>query len=112
MQKRDFYIYQEDLINYTMKEEPVTISKLVEDLNVKYCENDMKKLRPETITNFLLKQGYLLMDENARKSPTPKGKFLGIVVGYISDKDGNKHLINLYNVRAQKYIMDNIYDMF
>jgi len=111
MQKRDFYIYQEDLIKYSVTKENVTISKLVEDLNVKYCENDMRRLRTETITNFLIKQGYLFRDKNARKRPTLKGKILGIEVGYILDEDGNKYLTNLYTMKAQKYIIDNIYDM-
>lgn len=111
MQKRDFYIYQEDLIKYPMQEEPLTISKLVKDLNDRYCESDMKKLRIDTITDFLVKQGYLFINENSRKIPTPKGNILGIIMGYIVDKDGNKHLVNLYTVRAQKYIIDNLYDI-
>lgn len=111
MVKKEFYIYQEDLIKYELKEEFLTISKLVVNLNVKYCESDMKKLRTETITDFLLMKGYLYLDKDTYKKPTLKGKILGITRGEISDKEGNKYSVNLYNLRAQKYIIDNIYDI-
>ena len=53
MKKISFYIYQEDLIRYETKQEYVTISQLVSDLNQKYCTANMLRLRTETITEYL-----------------------------------------------------------
>lgn len=112
MDKKEFYVYQEDLIRYEINKDLATISQLVGELNLKYCMEDMKKLRTTQITNFLKSQGYLYLDETGRKRPTRKGNILGINVGYISDEMENKYQVNFYNKRAQGYILDNLYDVF
>ena len=111
MAKRKFYVYQEDLIRYKLVQETVTISQLVEELNKKYSQDDMQKLRTETITNYLTNNGYLVVNDNGKKRPTFKGKILGIEVGYITDKVGQEIEVNMYNDRAQKFILDNLYEM-
>ena len=73
MNKKKFYIYQEDLIRYMVSQEPWTISQLVEDLNKRYSQEDMQKLRTDTITNYLHAKGYLTVDDKNRKRPTQKG---------------------------------------
>lgn len=110
MSKRKFYIYQEELIRYKVSTESITISQLVRDLNDRYCKEDMVKLRTETITNYLSDKGYLFLEDN-KKRPTFKGKLLGIEVGCITDRNGQTHEVNLYNERAQKYVLDNLYEM-
>ena len=88
MKKISFYIYQEDLIKYETEQEYVTISQLVCDLNQKYC-----------------------VDKNNKKYPTLKGRILGITVGSNTDEKGNKYVVNLYNKKAQQYILDNLYNI-
>ncbi len=68
MAKRKFYVYQEDLIRYKIVQETVTISQLVEDLNKKYSQDDMQKLRTETITNYLKETNINYSDWKKRKS--------------------------------------------
>lgn len=111
MCKKKFYIYQEDLIRYEISHVPWTISQLVDDLNQKYGQDDMKKLRTETITNYLCTKGYLTVDDKNRKRPTKKGRLLGITVGHTIGNDGKDYEVNLYNLRAKKYILDNLYEM-
>ena len=111
MKKREFYIYKEDLIKYKAKQEPVRISQMVEDLNNKFCLENMKKLRTTNITNFLLKQNYLCLSKDGRKRPTSNGKLLGIQIGQFEDENGNKIPVNLYNIRAQQYILDKLYQI-
>ena len=41
-------------------------------------KEDMKKLRTEKITTFLVERGYLLEGEERYRRPTTKGKLLGI----------------------------------
>ena len=110
MGKKEFYIYKEDLIQYAKQQDLVRISQLVEDLNNKYCTDDMKKMRTTKITNYLLRQGYLYLYEE-RKCPTTKGKMIGIQTGWITDKSGKEIKVNLYNLRAQQYILDNFYNI-
>ncbi|MEQ3194006.1 hypothetical protein AAA173_26945 [Enterocloster aldenensis] len=109
MEKRKFYIYQEDLIRYVIKEDYTIISRLVQDLNNKYCEEGMKRLRTQSITDYLVVKGYLVVGESGKKIPTKKGELLGIKQEYIIDEKGEKHKVNLYNRRAQEYILDNLY---
>lgn len=111
MKKRKFYVYQEDLIRYRVRQEKITISQLVEDINAKYCQEDMLKLRTETITNYLTVNGYLAVSDAGKKRPTLKGKLLGIDAGLMTDKSGQEIEVNLYNERAQNYILDNLYEM-
>ena len=111
MKKISFYIYQEDLIKYETEQEYVTISQLVCDLNQKYCTANMLRLRTETITEYLKEQNYLCVDKNNKKYPTPKGRILGITVGSKTDEKGNKYVVNLYNKKAQQYILDNLYNI-
>ena len=110
--KKKFYIYQEDLIKYQVAYEAIGISQFVEALNDMFCVNGMKKLRTNQITDFLLKQGYLYFDEDEeRKRPTLKGKMLGIQIGQTKDENGKTIRVNLYNARAQQYILDRFYDI-
>lgn len=111
MSKKKFYVYQEDLIRHEISYRPLTISQFVEELNQKYGQEDMKRLRTDTITNYLCTKKYLTINERNRKRPTTKGLLLGIRVGYCTDKKGKKYEVNLYNARAQKYILDNLYEM-
>ena len=111
MAKKKFYIYQEDLIKYRFANNNVIISQLVMDLNEKFCQEGMRKLRTEIVTNYLIDNGYLIDDGTGKKRPTFKGEILGIKVGHIIDKKGQEIEVNLYNERAQNFILDNLYEM-
>lgn len=111
MKKKKFYIYQEDLIRYEVEQELLTISQFVDNLNKRYCTENMKKLRTDSITNYLCTKGYLILNNEKRKMPTRKGKILGIELGTITDKEGKRHIVNLYNARAKQYILDNLYEI-
>lgn len=78
---------------------------------VELCVSYAQKLRTEIITNYLMRNGYLTITDSDKKRPTLKGKLLGIEVGMITDKRGQEIEANLYNERAQNYILDNLYEM-
>ena len=105
MSKEQFYIYQEDLIQFSFREEYLSITEMVVRLNEKFCKEGMKKLRTETITNHLQKKGFLFLDSDGRKRPSQKGKLLGIAV---KQKEGKDYFVNQYNRRAQKYILNQL----
>ena len=111
MNKKKFYIYQEDLIRYEVGTGTLTISQFVAILNKEYGVQGMQKLRTDTITNYLCDKGYLVIDDKNRKRPTSKGNLLGIEIGKTVDKLGNEYEVNLYNDRVREYILDNLYEM-
>lgn len=111
MHKNEFYIFQEDLVKYKPLSGNITVSQLVEDLNMKFAQANMKKLRTELITGYLLGKGYLFLNDEDIKRPTKKGNLLGITVGFMKDKNGINREVNLYNKIAQQYILDNLYEM-
>ncbi len=108
MEKKNFYIYQEDLVRYEVNGKEKTISQFVSEINKQYCRSDMKKLMTKRITDYLIAKGYL--DKNDR-TPTSKGKLLGIKMDEVVDKNGEVREVNFYNVRAQKYLLDNLYEI-
>lgn len=111
MKKKKFYIYQEDLIQYQINRDYITISQMVNELNLKFCQDNMKKLRSEVITDFLVENGFLVLNTNKRKIPTKKGEILGIKYKKYIDLNGIEYEINMYNKRAQKFILDNFYEI-
>ncbi len=111
MKKKEFYIYQEDLIQYQIKRDYITISQMVNELNLKFCQNNMKKLRSEVITDFLVENGFLVLNTNKRKVPTKKGEILGIKYKKYIEKNAVEYEMNMYNKRAQKFILDNLYEI-
>lgn len=111
MKKKKFYIYQEDLIQYQINRDYITISQMVNELNLKFCQDNMKKLRSEVITDFLVENGFLVLNTNKRKIPTKKGEILGIKYKKYIDLNGIEYEINMYNKRAQKFILDNLYEI-
>ena len=110
MKKEEFYIYQEELIRYKFSHDKLSISKMVVELNKQFCSAGMKKLRIETITNYLVKQGFLFLNEEGYKRPAIEGKVLGISVEKIV-KENKEYMVNQYNRRAQSYVLDMLYDM-
>lgn len=109
--KEKFYIFQEDLISLEPLEKLVCISEIVMRLNELFCAENMKKLRTEIITDYLQKNKYLEVNDNQRKIPTKRGNILGIVTEERKNSKGDMYEINLYNIKAQQYIFDHLYDM-
>ena len=110
MDKKAFYIFQEDLVKITPSDSGVCITEIVNLLNL-YCSPNMRKLRTVQISSFLVKKGYLYEADKGVNRPTQKGKLLGIYIGRRESKANNTYLVNLYNGRAQQYIFDHLYDI-
>jgi hypothetical protein len=91
--------------------ENISISALVYRMNG-LCEPYMKKVHAIEITRWLQKQGYLETRElyagKNYKIATEKGAELGIRNEKRTNKYGNDYSVNLYNINAQKFIVENI----
>lgn len=112
--KIPFFLLKTDVEKITFFETPVSISKFCNYLN-NYALPGMKKLRASDLTKGLMKIGYLcdvkIDDEKSYKKPTKKGIELGITAEERKNSYNNKYMVNLYNIDAQKYIVDNMMEI-
>lgn len=96
--------------NYPYSENPVGISNLVKPLREMLGESG-KPLSVLQITAWLVNEGYLI--ENIRsgkreKVATQKGNALGITVKEgVNPQTGVPYRMNLYNIKAQRFILEN-----
>lgn len=109
MDKKDFYIYQEDLIHYKPYEYDVSISEMVCELNKRFVSSDMKKLRLEQIIDFLIERDILSQEDN-KKMPTSKGNLLGVSIKEKINSKSEKYNCIVYDKAAQQYILDHLYE--
>ena len=110
MKKNSFYIFQEELICYKPCKDIVTISGFVEELNRAFGKEGMKRLRSSPFIDYLMNRGFLEM-VNGEIRPTRKGELLGISIKELSDKEGYRHCLNVYDRKAQQYLLDHLYDV-
>ena len=108
--KREFYIYQEELVNFRIDCNAITLSEYVKILNDNFCEADMKKLRTESIVSYLITHNFL-NETDKKLIPTLKGKLLGIAQEERTLPSGDKYIVNVYSNSMLKHITDNIYSI-
>lgn len=106
-----FNMSQDEKESFDYSDGDKSISSLVYQMNG-YCEPYMKKLHATDITKWLQKKGYLETKETEcgmiYKAATKKGNELGIFNYRKKNKYGNEYSVNLYNVQAQKFVVNNI----
>ncbi len=109
--KIPFFIMKEDRENFPYFEKPVCISEFCNCIN-KFVLPGMVKLRATDLTKGLLNKGYLIEisidDEKRFKAPTLVGASLGIIADKRTNSYGNSYSVNLYNIDAQKYIVEEL----
>ncbi|WP_313071174.1 hypothetical protein [Lacrimispora sp.] len=111
MFKKDFYIYQEDLIRYKPYKDDVSISEMVCELNKQFVSSNMKKLRVERVIDFLIVKGILSLEEDNIKVPTSKGKLIGLSIKEKINSNNEKYSYIAYDKAAQQYLLDHLYDV-
>ena len=110
--KCEFSITEEELSKYEFSQEPLTVSELTHRINSLVDLENMKPLHYRTITEWL--SGIGLLEEKERpcggltKRPTESGEQLGISVEERVGIDGNVYYVNIYDIQAQQYIIDNL----
>ncbi len=110
--KADFSITEEELAGFEFSQDPLTISELTHRINSLVDLANMKPLHYRTITEWL--GGIGLLEEKERptggltKRPTESGEQLGIKVEERLGIDGNIYYVNIYDIHAQQYIVDNL----
>lgn len=108
MEKENFYIYQEDLIQTKVLDNPITISGFVSYLNGLYCGNNMKKMRSEKVISYLHQKKYIEIQDNIR-IPTKLGEMIGIFRQSRINDNGQRYDCLVLTDKAQQMLLDNFY---
>ena len=102
---------REDVEIFPYSAVPVSISELCYCMN-KFILPGMSKLHAADLCKGLLNLGYLMEvtidDEKSYKAPTLAGTSLGILKEERTNSYGNSYSVNLYNLNAQKYIVERL----
>ena len=107
-----FHIDHETLKRYDYSDEPLAISRITERINNLVDTTQMKKLSYNVIRNWLLEIGLLeeieLTDGTKKKSPTERGKEMGITLEHRVSQYGKEYDVVVYDRSAQQFIVDNL----
>ena len=106
-----FSLTEEQKEQIPLFDEPVPISFVTKRVNETIDESHMRRLSAAKVTGWLLKEGYL--EERAvggrkMRAATQGGEELGIVTEERESDAGEAYLINLYDSRAQRFVLDSL----
>ena len=109
--KGDFTISKDELAQYDLEDTPIPVSEIAKRINSLIDSESVKQLKYASITAFLMERGYLITHETRDgktvKVPTESGKTIGITREERNGQNG-PYTVTLYNLAAQKFILDNI----
>ena len=109
--KLPFTITHEELTRYAFPVNPISVSEITKRINDLNQNENMMKLKYQSITTFLLQAGFLqeteTTDGKTTKRPTPEGNALGITLDERFGQNG-PYYVTVYNEQAQQFILDNI----
>ena len=106
-----FQITPAQLKQVPISREPLGITQFAENINAVACGPNMKKLKTTTITDWLLKKGFLekrqLSDGKCPRLPTLRGLELGISSQTRMGQRGEYVAVS-YDANAQRFLLDNL----
>ena len=106
-----FYLTQAEAERYEYSDKLISVSEITVRINQLIIGEERKKLRATDITEWLLSQGMLKVEEvNGRncKLPTFEGTKMGLSLERRESKSGERYFVTLYNREAQQYILDRL----
>lgn len=110
-QKSPFFITHEQLAGYSYSELPISVSEIAKRINMLIDTENMKSLSYSQLAKWLIGVNVLVEQTSdsgkPKKVPTEEGKRLGVSLELRSGMRGEYWSV-LYNVEAQKFIIDNI----
>lgn len=110
--KECFYIPKDICYERLLSESPIPVSVLTYTLNAQVDVKFVKKLRATQITSWLYQQGYLSEVEHEDgkrfKVLTDTSHLIGLTSKEMINSFGRKYPVILYNIDAQKFIIDNL----
>ncbi len=106
-----FHLTEEQVRSFQFFEQPVYISTLAQRINEMITEPGMRHLVHNSVTAFLINQGYMQIyvdsQEKNKRWPTETGRKLGISTAQRTGTNG-EYTVVLYNKNAQRYILEHM----
>ena len=110
-EKLPFSAFSEQISSLKAEEEPCYVSGIASKINSMIDQENMRKLKVRTITDWLENIGIIEVrtDRNGKnhRVPTAQGKSMGISQKEAMGQNG-KYLVTVYNSEAQQFVFDNI----
>ena len=89
-------------------ESRTTVSKFVKKINKINNSENMKPLSYKVINAWLLKEGYLELNDNDKKVPTKKGEELGLSIEHRRTPYGVSYSVVIFNENVQMFLLDKL----
>lgn len=110
--RSDFYLSDDMKRTVHISSDPVGINTVAARINDVIDQNSMKGVSGGKLAEFLVKMGFLQIEENADggriRTATLKGKAAGIVTTDKTDSVGKAYRQNLYSEEMQRLLIENI----
>lgn len=84
----------------------IGVTLFVRKVNVALSEKGKLKLQAKSITDLLLKDGYLEIDENGQRVASLNGNQAGITTQARQKESGEAYIQNLYGPRGQRLLLE------
>ncbi len=101
-----FFITKEQLSGIILMPK-AKVTDIVNELNSAVQNNDVKKLKSTSISDWLFWGGFLTLNGKKKRIASAKGKEIGIITFNSVNRP-----INYYNEQAQSFIYDNIEEIY
>ena len=106
-----FAITQVQLERVQLSQEPLRITQLIDRISAATDNPRMKKLKTTTVTDWLMKEGFLekqdAPDGKSNRVPTQKGCAIGLST-VKRQAPGGEYLAVMYDLSAQRFVLDNL----
>ena len=89
-------------------ESRTTVSQFVKRINEKNNSENMKSLSYKVINAWLMKEGYLELNDNNKKVPTKKGEELGLSIEHRRTPYGVSYSVVIFNENVQMFLLDKL----
>ena len=110
-QRQEFSLTDEQALALKPDSSALFISKVVNIINAQIDDTAMKKLKSQTVNEWLMQKGLITevtINGKAHKNPTPAGESIGISLHSYFTSAGLPVKGCIYSPEAQQFIFDNI----
>lgn len=110
LKKEIFYLSNEEIRKFEYSEEAISMSEIVKRINCFINKEKMYSLSVTKVHDWLTSINVLfeeVIENKKSKRPTSLGKDIGITIEQRTNSQGMSYRINMYNRKAQEFIIDN-----
>ena len=107
-----FTVTPQQLTRFEFSDTPLKITEIVRQINEIVNDENMKRLQPINITEYLRENGFMEFRDNGYNKqvrlPTQTGYSIGLTTDNRIAPNGQPYTAVLYNRDAQQFIIDNM----